>query len=852
MRLFSYLLITHLLLAGGSSGQDGLTTFRPYNPHSHQSVLTRDSGSFLPISQPSASMPNDAASSIDMNFCTRLSGQEDAKFWARIKLTSENRPQLLEEPSTADVRQANRGGLTQLSQCLVFAKHYLNPSLSEKDAPRAAIHRPLPESLTSFGAAVMGEYLYVFSGHSGDAHGFGKDLLVDHFRRIRFDDPTAQWEELAMHEPAQSTALVTDNEHIYRIGGLSFLNSRQDEPTNFNSTDHFARYDVKQNKWTELAPLPSPRSSLDAAILGRSIYVAGGWNLQGESSSDVPWHEDILRFDLDDPGSGWRSIEGPGYLARAISLAAHNDKLYMIGGIQQRGITRKVSVYDPATEQWSEGPELNADNMMSGFATSSFAVGGCLYVTGGSGIVYRLSTHGQEWEVADRLLFPRMFLRMLPVGEDRLIALGGTGLGGVGRMATVESLSVQPYKKNSGKLVKWSIPFDGRAKHSQTLVVQGSKLYAFGGNASRSPHDFSENAFVDEAFAFDLSRRSVEQLPNMPSPVQSSAGAIAAQTSEHSSIVVAGGLAFGDTNFGSTDQIFQFDPETKVWSVANVSLPRPRAMFDAQVHEDAIWMFGGSDEGDGAGLDGSVLHWWGDDSLVGTLPKVEIPVLRRSFGGAIVDGKYYMVGGLGEGMSPAESLDVFDLETRSWQTAASPPKSRVFPSVCTLDRKIYVYGGFEMREGHFASAASMDVYDTESDTWSTAFDNLDGLAPSMRMVAFNGRLLFYAVHPEKEGVANFALYLPDPTANAPVVEGLSFGPSQGSEADQNARLLMRKDTDKSGDLSREELGKRMATFAKEADTNGDLLVSFQEAKEAFAAAEAQAETDDTNENDTDD
>ena len=122
----------------------------------------------------------------------------------------------------------------------------------------------------------------------------------------------------------------------------------------------------------------------------------------------------------------------------------------------------------------------------------------------------------------------------------------------------------------------------------------------------------------------------------------------------------------------------------------------------------------------------------------------------------------------------------------------------------------------------------------------------------MRMVAFNGRLLFYAVHPEKEGVANFALYLPDPTANAPVVEGLSFGPSQGSEADQNARLLMRKDPDKSGDLSREELGKRMATFAKEADTNGDLLVSFQEAKEAFAAAEAQAETDDTNENDTDD
>lgn len=112
------------------------------------------------------------------------------------------------------------------------------------NSTNARLHRPLPESLTSFGAAVQGEYLYVFSGHSGEAHGFGKDLLVDHFRRIRFDDPAAEWEELAMHEPAQSVALVSDGEYLYRIAGLSFLNSEGDSETNFNSTTHFARYDV--------------------------------------------------------------------------------------------------------------------------------------------------------------------------------------------------------------------------------------------------------------------------------------------------------------------------------------------------------------------------------------------------------------------------------------------------------------------------------------------------------------------------------------------------------------------------------------------------------------------------------
>lgn len=86
----------------------------------------------------------------------------------------------------------------------------------------AKLHAPLPEALTSFGATVVDDYLYVFSGHGGGMHGFGKDLLVNHFRRIRFDDPTAEWEELAMHDSAQSPGLINDGQSIYRIGGLSF------------------------------------------------------------------------------------------------------------------------------------------------------------------------------------------------------------------------------------------------------------------------------------------------------------------------------------------------------------------------------------------------------------------------------------------------------------------------------------------------------------------------------------------------------------------------------------------------------------------------------------------------------
>ena len=698
----------------------------------------------------------------------------------------------------------------------------------------ARIHKPLPESLTSFGAAVLDDYLYVFSGHSGDAHGFGTDLLVNHFRRIKFDDPTAGWEELAMHAPAQSVALVSDGRFLYRVGGLSFLNSSEGEKTNFNSTSHFSRYDITSNEWTDLAPLPEPRSSLDAAVVGRSIYVAGGWNLQGESSRKAPWHEDVLRFDLDQPESGWKSIKGPGYLTRALSAAAHDGRLYLLGGMQKRGITRKVSIFDPQTDSWSEGPELKQDSPAAGFATSSFAVGKKLYYTGNSGVVYCLSDDGTAWNIAQRLFYPRMFLRLLPAGENRLIALGGTSRA-TGRTAVVESL---PVGNNIAKTksTQWSVEFDGQAKHSQVVVLDGAKLYAVGGNASRAPHDFSPKAFVDEAYVFDLARQSVEQLPNVPKPVQSGSGVIVSKTSEHHSIVVAGGLGFTNDKFGSSDGVFALDPKAKTWSTIPESLPEPRSMFASTVYDEAVWMFGGSGPGRGNKLANSVLHWWGDDSLIAPLPNVAIPTPRRSFGGATNGINYYIVGGLTGRMSVADTVDVFNFQDRTWSTIEPPKMSRAFPSLVATKDKLYLFGGFTQSEGHFEFAASLEAYDVTSGKWSTIAQNVPHVQQSMSMHAMSDNLLFYGVDPQIDGRANFVLFDPDPLSDPGIAEPMSFsGRSRASDTEKNAKLLMRKDTDKDGKLSGSELGNRMTKFVQKADSNGDSLLTYVEVKAAYDA-----------------
>ncbi|XZE20824.1 DUF3386 family protein [Pirellulaceae bacterium SH449] len=700
-----------------------------------------------------------------------------------------------------------------------------------RDTLVAKLHRPLPEPLTSFAATVMGDYLYVFSGHSGGTHGFGKQLLVDHFRRIRFDSPTAEWEELAMHDSAQSAALVHDGRYIYRIAGLSFID-KEDGKSDFQSTDYFTRYDIETDSWTEMPSLPEPRSSLDAAILGREIYVAGGWNLQGPSANTAPWHEDLLKFDLDRPELGWQSLPGVGYKTRAISMAAHDGRIYVIGGIQERGITRKVSVFDPKSQTWSEGPELPPDSRSAGFATSSFATGGKLYVTGSSGVVYRLNDAGDSWEVENRLLYPRNFLRLLPISEDRLIALGGTGPGG--RTAVIESLRVGKSSDTptaQPKQFQWLVPYSGSAKHSQTLVLDGTKLYAFGGNKSWAPHDFSPEAFSNEVYRFDLSDGTVTRLADMPRPSQSAVGVSMSQNSAHRVISLAGGLGMNDdSRFGSLSDVLFFNPESNSWETSSVSLPESRGMASAVSQKDAMWIFAGSQSGTQVGLSPSTLHWWGDESLPASIPGAEIPHPRRSAASAVLGNDIYLIGGIADGMNLVSEVDVFNTETRQWRTVASPNKTRVFPTAAASDGKIYLFGGFTPSDNHLGATACLEVYDPKTDEWSIWSENLTDVDASMRMLSHSGRLLFFGIDRSNDSMARFVLLDPNPTAVPESIETMSFaGQGRSSdEAERNAKILMRKDVNKDWILSREELGGRLAEFFEKADANQDGFLDYEE------------------------
>ncbi len=301
---------------------------------------------------------------------------------------------------------------------------------------------PLPEPLSSFGAAVSDGWLYVYGGHTGEEHAHSRDNLSNHFRRIALaegdDAAKGAWEELPMEIPVQGLPLVAHGGKIYRVGGLSFRNAAADE-ADMHSVAEFACFDPATQKWTALTPLPEARSSHDAVVIGDTLYVVGGWTLAGESEGD--WLGTAWSFDLSDPQAEWQAVASPTFKRRALAAARWNRQLVAIGGMDDNAeISRRVDALDPATGKWTKMPDLPR-GQMAGFGVSAWNLDGKLLVSGADGAVLQLSDDGTNWEKVGKLSAGRFFHRLMPGTGESLLVIAGASIETGKHLATVESFS---------------------------------------------------------------------------------------------------------------------------------------------------------------------------------------------------------------------------------------------------------------------------------------------------------------------------------------------------------------------------------------------------------------------------
>ncbi|HEX6036317.1 MAG TPA: kelch repeat-containing protein, partial [Anaerolineales bacterium] len=87
----------------------------------------------------------------------------------------------------------------------------------------------------------------------------------------------------------------------------------------------------------------------------------------------------------------------------------------------------------------------------------------------------------------------------------------------------------------------------------------------------------------------------------------------------------------------------------------------------------------------------------------------------------VLDGKIYALGGRRSGTGELTSVEVYDPESDSWTTAPSLQTARGGFAAVAVDGKIYVLGG-EVLTGEKQALTSVEIFDPEKDIWEPGPD----------------------------------------------------------------------------------------------------------------------------------
>ncbi|MBI5433670.1 MAG: hypothetical protein HZA52_12640 [Planctomycetes bacterium] len=618
------------------------------------------------------------------------------------------------------------------------------PSEGSDTALRSAVVASLPLAPTSFGAAELDGWLYVYGGHLGPAHGYSRERQSGLWLRAR-SDSLARWELVRAEQlGVQSAPLLAVGGRLIAIGGMRASN-HEDEPMRLESIDEVLSFDPATAGSTELPRLPLPRSSHAAVACGEAVFVVGGWHLRSddvERGGEFAAHS--LVIDLAEPEAGWREFESPGS-RRGLALVEAAGRIVAIGGLDERGAaTSRVDVLDVQTLAWSSAPELPD----YGFGVAAAVLGGEVYASGRSGRIWRLRLGAREWTHVGNLVYPRIFHQMLAVpGTSELVVIGGHVSGQ--RVGPVERVALAPVSA-APVVSTLTVAAPGAARNRQAVALSGDRLEFFGGNTGLEQHGFEPERFSDEGWSLGLADLRWGRRANLPVQRQS----LVTAPIDAGRVLAVGGFGHDGTRARSFDDAFVYDRELDEWRRAP-SLERPRTQFALLEHSERIWLLGGLDFDPARGADANfafplevlAASKSGEPRFEAT--GLELPRPRRAFGAAVLDGRGYLVGGMSAGFATVAECDVFDFDARSWDTLPPPRKPRISPDLIALGGRLYLCGGSSAAEAdELGPDRSIEVFDPRTRTWSVHVEELPLDTTHARFFAWRDRILLVSTHVE--------------------------------------------------------------------------------------------------------
>ena len=226
---------------------------------------------------------------------------------------------------------------------------------------------PLPlRAEAAYGENTHGGFFYVIGGRTLIG-GILNDLE-------QYDPVTNTWATLAsMPTPRAGSAAAVVDDALYVIGGRT-VGGGICSGAVAGLLATVERYDIDTNTWSAVAPLPSPRSDLEAVAHGGKIFVFGG------CSAGVIFTGFTNEVDMYDPQTDTWTTLAPMPTPRAGFVAGKSgQRVFAIGGWNGGAALSVNEVYDISHDTWSSATPMPTPRMESGVHSH----GGRMYVVGG-------------------------------------------------------------------------------------------------------------------------------------------------------------------------------------------------------------------------------------------------------------------------------------------------------------------------------------------------------------------------------------------------------------------------------------------------------------------------------------
>ncbi len=272
--------------------------------------------------------------------------------------------------------------------------------LANSASAQWAVVAKLPSGRSDAAVASVDGRLYVIGGSAGRG--------VD-----EYDPRTGEWSRKAEAPTRRSAAAAC------AIGNMIYVAGGWDGARVHDTVE---RYDVMEDRWEAVTSMPTARGWLSLTAVDGTIYAVGG------ETVDL----DVFDFDiLDtveafDPTTGEWTKRAPIDEARnAHGATALDGRIYIVGGWGSGGAAVNpldtMEIYDPATDRWEHGPDVDPMPEGGRHALSASAVGPFVYVVGGRGFddllgarqltsldrVERFDVRSRRWQTQPRLSVPQ-------------------------------------------------------------------------------------------------------------------------------------------------------------------------------------------------------------------------------------------------------------------------------------------------------------------------------------------------------------------------------------------------------------------------------------------------------------